>query len=131
MKKLIVLAVGILFSAGIVCAQDAATKKAEPAKTTDKKEMPQSGKCDMKNCCMMKGGKMMCMKDGKEMAMSADMTMKNGTKVMANGACMMKDGKKMMMKDGDCIDMDGNVHMEMKKDAPMKKEEPKKADDKK
>jgi hypothetical protein len=70
-------------------------------------------KCDstkMKDCYMMtKGGKMMCMKDGKTMSMDKDMTMKNGAKCMTNGECTMKDGKKMKMKAGDCMDMDGTM----------------------
>jgi hypothetical protein len=44
----------------------------------------------MKDCCMMKDGKMMCVKDGKTMPMDKDMTMKNGTKCMTNGDCIMK-----------------------------------------
>ena len=63
----------------------------------------------MKDCCMMKDGKMMVMKDGKTMPMEKDMTMKNGTKCMTNGECTMKDGKKMMMKEGDCMDMNGKM----------------------
>jgi hypothetical protein len=69
-------------------------------------------KCDstkMKDCCMMKGGKMMCMKDGKTMPMNKDMTMKNGTKCMTNGDCLMKDGKTMKMKEGECMDMSGKM----------------------
>ena len=64
----------------------------------------------MKDCCMMKEGKMCCMKDGKMMPMSKDMTMKNGTKCMVNGECIMKDGKKMKMKNGECMDMNGNMN---------------------
>ena len=63
----------------------------------------------MKDCCMMKDGKMMVMKNGKTMPMEKDMVMKNGTKCMTNGECMMKDGKKMMMKDGDCMEMSGKM----------------------
>jgi monomeric isocitrate dehydrogenase len=63
----------------------------------------------MKDCCMMKDGKMMMMKDGKMMSMEKDMTMKNGTKCMVNGECVMKDGKKMQMKEGECIDMSGKM----------------------
>jgi hypothetical protein len=63
----------------------------------------------MKDCCLMKDGKMMCMRDGKAMPMDQDMTMKNGTKCMTNGECIMKDGKKMKMKEGQCIDMDGKL----------------------
>ncbi len=64
----------------------------------------------MKDCCMMKDGKMMCMKAGKTMPMEKDMTMKNGTKCMTNGECIMKDGTKMQMKDGECIDMSGKMN---------------------
>lgn len=68
---------------------------------------PSSAK--MKDCCMMKDGKMMQMKDGKMMPMDKDMTMKNGAKCMTNGECIMKDGKKMKMKEGDCMDMSGKM----------------------
>ena len=63
----------------------------------------------MKDCCMMKDGKMMQMKAGKMMPMEKDMTMKNGTKCMTNGECIMKNGKKMKMKEGECIDMGGKM----------------------
>lgn len=63
----------------------------------------------MKDCCMMKNGKMMCMKDGKTMPMDKDMTMENGTVCMTNGECVMKDGKKMKMKEGECMDMSGKI----------------------
>ncbi len=63
----------------------------------------------MKDCCMMKEGKMMQMKDGKMMPMKKHMTMKNGTKCMTNGDCTMKDGTKMKMENGDCMDMDGKM----------------------
>jgi hypothetical protein len=63
----------------------------------------------MKDCCRMKNGKMMCMKNGKMVPMTTAMTMKNGTKCMANGECIMKDGKKMKMKEGDCMDMNGKM----------------------
>ena len=63
----------------------------------------------MKDCCMMKDGKMMVMKDGKTMPMEKSMVMKNGTKCMINGECIMKDGKKMMMKNGDCMEMSGKM----------------------
>ena len=65
----------------------------------------------MKDCCMMKDGKMMQMKSGKMMPMDKDMTMKNGTKVMTNGEYIMKNGEKMQMKEGECMDMDGKMDM--------------------
>ena len=73
----------------------------------------------MKECCMMKDGKMVYHKDGKMTPMDKDMTMKNGTKCMTNGECIMKDGKKMKMKEGDCMDMSGKMD---KYDSKMKHE---------
>jgi hypothetical protein len=63
----------------------------------------------MKDCCMMKDGKMMQVKDGKMMPMEKDMMMENGTTCMVNGECVMKDGKKMQMKEGECMDMSGKM----------------------
>lgn len=68
-----------------------------------------TGHSKMKDCCMMKEGKMMCMIGGKEMPMDKDMTMKDGTTCMVNGECVMKDGTKMQMKDGQCMDMNGKM----------------------
>ncbi len=78
----------------------------------------------MKDCCMMKNGKMRCMKDGKSTPMEKDMTMKNGTKCMTNGECIMKDGKKMQMKEGECMDMSGKMDKcsMMEKDSKKKTE---------
>ena len=67
------------------------------------------GSAPMKDCCMMKDGKMMYHKNGKMMPMEKDMTMKNGTKCMTNGECITKDGKKMTMKEGECMDMNGKM----------------------
>ena len=63
----------------------------------------------MKNCCMMKDGKMMQMKDGKMMSMDKDMTLKNGTKCMPNGECIKPTGEKIAIKEGECMDMDGKI----------------------
>jgi len=48
----------------------------------------------MKDCAMMKDGKMMVMKDGKTMAMEHTMTMSDGTKVTKKGMMKMANGKK-------------------------------------
>ncbi|HRH34963.1 MAG TPA: hypothetical protein PKY12_07875, partial [Catalimonadaceae bacterium] len=63
----------------------------------------------MKECCMMKDGKMMHMKNGQMIPMEKDMTMKNGTICKANGECVMKDGKVIKMREGECMDMMGNM----------------------
>ncbi len=84
----------------------------------------------MKDCCMMKDGKMMCMKDDKTMPMEKDMTMKNGTKCMTNGECIMKDGKKMQMKEGECMDMSGKMDKCSMMNKDMKSSTDKKTDKK-
>lgn len=76
----------------------------------------------MKDCCMMKGGKMMKMESGKMMLMENEMTMKNGTVCKPNGECMTKSGQKMMLKDGECMDMNGNVEQCGMKGTNMKSE---------
>ena len=63
----------------------------------------------MKDCVMMKDGKMMVTKDGKTMAMDQTMTMRNGTTVMSDGTVKMKNGTTKMLKDGDCVYMDGKM----------------------
>ena len=63
----------------------------------------------MKDGCMMKDGKMVCIKAGKMMPMEANMTMKNGMVCMPSGECMSKSGMKTMMKEGEHMDMNGNV----------------------
>ncbi len=63
----------------------------------------------MQDCCMMKDGQMMYMKDGKTTPMEHNMTMQDGTKCMTSGECIMKDGTKMQMKDGQCMDMSGKM----------------------
>lgn len=82
----------------------------------------------MKDCCMKKDGKMMCVKDGKMMAMDSSMTMKDGTKCMPNGECIMKNGKKMTLKEGEAMNIDGKIvslytcpmHPEVTSDKPGK-----------
>jgi hypothetical protein len=98
MKNLILLIVTFTIATGVY-SQDS-KMMAQPNKMDQKK---------MKDCCTMKDGKMVCMKDGKTMAMTMDMTLKNGTTVMKDGTVKMKDGKTMMMKNGDAVDMDGKM----------------------
>ncbi|MHA4806914.1 DUF6799 domain-containing protein [Flavitalea flava] len=100
MKKIQIFIVSLLLSAGIFAQ--------------DNKMDTMSHK--MKDCVMMKDGKMMEMKAGKTMVMDHDMTMTNGTMVMKDGTCKMKNGKTMMLKEGDCMYMNGKTKkMKMKK----------------
>ena len=117
MKKMMMAAVAVIFTAGIVTAQDSQTKKADAVKRS---ETPASAvksadanvapaACDKKNCIMKMNGKMVQMTDGKEMPVTADVKLKNGLVVSAEGIYVDKDGKKVVMKDGDCIDMNGKT----------------------
>lgn len=68
-----------------------------------------TGEVKMLDCCMMKDGKMRHVKSGKMEILERDMTMKNGTKCMANGECVTLEGEKLMMKEGECMDMLGRI----------------------
>lgn len=100
MKKLLIVSAVILLSTGSIFAQDMEGKKHHTEQTGQKK---------MKDCIMMKDGKMWVMKGGKTMEMSKDMTLANGTMVMTDGTVKMKDGKTMMMKDGESMMMNGKM----------------------
>ncbi len=100
MKKLILIATIFSFSYALQAQNNSTTTKS----TSEKME-------DMHDCVIMKDGKMWVMKDGKTMSMDKEMTMENGTVVMADGHYMNKGGEKMMLKNGQCINMDGKMMM--------------------
>jgi hypothetical protein len=58
---------------------------------------------------MMKGGKMMMVKDGEMRPMDMVVTMSNGTKVTMDGTITMPDGTSRMMMDGEAMTMDGEM----------------------
>lgn len=63
----------------------------------------------VKDCCIMKDGKMMVVKDGKMTRMKKAMIMENGTKCKKNGVCIMQDGTRVKMKEGNCMDKTGKM----------------------
>lgn len=69
----------------------------------------QEGSAKIKDCCIMKDGKMVSMKEGIAVPMENSMTMANGTICMANGDCMMMDGSVVKLKEGQCVDMSGEI----------------------
>ena len=97
MKKLLILFAAFLISAGAY-AQDTSKHKTTTGKSTH-----------MKDCIMMKDGKLMVEKNGTTSEMAADMTLSNGTVVMKDGTVKTKEGKTMKLKDGQCIYMDGKI----------------------
>src|SRR5919199_295980 len=97
MKKLfILLAAAFLFSLN-VHAQDS-------TKTTGKSTK-------MKDCYMMKGGKMVMEKNGTTTDMTQDVTLSNGTVVMKDGTVKTKDGKTVTLKEGECVYTNGKIKM--------------------
>jgi hypothetical protein len=109
MKKLLILSVSLfLMTASATFAQT----------PTDTAMHHHGGMHKMKDCVVMKGGKMWVMKGGQKAEMTQTMTMSNGTTVMADGTVKNPDGKTWMMKDGQMVDMDGKMKSKdkMKKD---------------
>jgi hypothetical protein len=97
MKKLFLLALLSLFTLAMNAQQ------------TNTKMKTQKSTSMSKDCVMMENGKMMVMKGGQSSDLTQDMTMSNGTVVMADGTVKMKNGKTMKLKNGDCVWMNGNI----------------------
>jgi len=98
MKKLLILFAAFLLSAG-VHAQDTAKHKTTMGKSST----------HMKDCIMMKNGKLMVEKNGTTTEMTQDMMLNNGSVVTKDGTVKTKDGKTMTLKEGQCIYMDGKI----------------------
>src|SRR5664279_241842 len=58
---------------------------------------------------IMKNGKLLMMKNGQTTQMTTDLTLDNGTVVMANGNVKSKDGTTTTLKEGDYVGMDGTM----------------------
>ena len=58
---------------------------------------------------MMKGGRMMMVRNGETMPMDMVMTLSNGTKVAMDGTITMPDGTSRMLMDGEAMTMDGET----------------------
>ena len=65
----------------------------------------------MKDCIMMKDGKVMVMKSGMSMQLMKDTTLKHGVMVMMDGTVKKKDGTTYMLKEGESVMGDGKVMM--------------------
>lgn len=59
---------------------------------------------------VFKDGKLMQWKDGKENAMTQDVTLSNGTMISTDGKVTWKDGKSQTLTDGQMVDMNGKIH---------------------
>jgi len=116
MKKYLAAAAAMLLLGGFALADDTGGNMPAGKDTGMKTEHMK------KDCIMMKDGKMMVTKDGKQMMMTENMALSNGTMVMPDGSYTTKDGTKMMLKEGEMMGMDGKVWKgHMKKDCVMMK----------
>jgi hypothetical protein len=97
MKKLLMLFAAAFLISVSVHAQDS-------SKTTGKSTK-------MKDCYMMKGGKMVMEKNGTATDMTQDVTLSNGTVVTKDGTVKTKDGKTVTLKEGECVYTNGKIKM--------------------
>ena len=99
MKKVLVSLFAITLTLGVF-AQDStnATNKMAPKPNMQKHEG-----------VIMKDGKLLMMKNGQTTQLTTDLTLDNGTVVMANGTVKTKDGTTKTLKEGDYVAMDGTT----------------------
>jgi hypothetical protein len=106
MKKLALTIAALFFFTTGMIAQVSKPAPAAAKKTEKVKQVSE--------CCMMKNGKMVHYKNGKEMPIVKEMTF-HGMKVMPDGTCKMKDGKTMKITEGECCDAKGMIHKDCEK----------------
>ena len=87
-------------------AMAAVTKEAGKMPAKGRKPEPARG---TQNSLVMKGGKMLAIKQGSLMPMMTEMTLENGTKVALDGTVTMPDGTTKTLANGEYVLMDGRV----------------------
>lgn len=103
MKKIFLTIAGMLLSVGVFAQNDNPVKKATPEAEKQVKSNRHP------NGYMIKDGRMMQVKDGNLMLIEKDITLSNGTIIMADGNYMEKGKSKAMLKEGERVDMNGNI----------------------
>ena len=76
-----------------------------PAKDT----VPTEQKTQKKDIYVMKDSKMWQIKAGEKSELTEDVTLANGTIVMANGTVKSTDGQTTTLKNGQFVDLDGKI----------------------
>ncbi|MEO6682281.1 MAG: DUF6799 domain-containing protein, partial [Ginsengibacter sp.] len=71
--------------------------------------IPTEQKTQKKNVYLMKENKMWQVKDGEKSELTEDVTLVNGTIVMANGTVKTTDGQSTTLKNGQYVDLEGNI----------------------
>lgn len=108
MKKLLFIFASALLVTSVSLAQEG--KKKEATQQHPSLQKPAM----ISECCMMKDGKMVHYKDGKETVITKEMEM-HGMKIMPDGTCKMKNGKSVKLAEGECCDTKGMVHKDCQK----------------
>lgn len=78
-------------------------------KLPTKDTIPTEQKTQLKDAYVMKDGKMWQIKAGEKSEMTADVTLVNGTIIMANGTVKKTDGQAITLKNGQFVDLEGNI----------------------
>ena len=99
MKNLFLTMLAIALSFG------AFAQETPPKKDT----IPTEKKTQLKDVYTMKDNKMYQIKAGEKTEMTTDVTLLNGTIVMANGTVKKTDGQSITLKNGQYIDLEGNI----------------------
>lgn len=130
MKKLSLVFAVVAITAGAYAQTDSTTRMNQPNiniqddksqswDNTDKQNQNiQSNPVDVsfRDGVTMQNGKVMNIINGKSTILDRELTLGNGTKVMANGAYIKKDGTRLMLKEGQQLDMSGNLVTKTNKD---------------
>jgi regulator of RNase E activity RraA len=103
MKKIIMVFAIVGACTTLAVAQDSSATSTTPAPSA------KAGSHQMKDCVMMKDGKVMVMKGGAVTALYGDLTLTNGTTVKSDGTVKASDGTTMKLMEGEKIDMDGKM----------------------
>lgn len=111
MKKLIMVFAIVGACTSTAVAQDSSATTTTT--TTTPAASDKMGSHQMKDCVMLKDGKVMVMKGSAVTALNGDLTLTNGTVVKSDGTVKASDGTTMKLKEGEKIDMDGKM---LKKD---------------
>ena len=89
----------------------AGTGGAARAQTTapPKARAAQPGSQLAEGYCLMKGGNMLLVENGKMAPMTATLTMTDGSLCMPDGTCQRKDGSTVMLQEGQRMLMNGKI----------------------
>ena len=102
---------------GAARAPTTAPKKARAAQPTSQ---------SAEGYCLMKGGNMLLVENGKMAPMTATLTMTDGSLCMPDGTCQRKDGTTVMLKEGQSMLMNGKITRHPNENPGPKKRRPKK-----